>query len=1161
VEFSFANLLKAGFHRGAFSFQLIFGSPGCRAIVAPFMDAVFCTAYSWRSAMAKYIYRGLVYPYSASRYLFILGFISILFLSCFVPIAGAAEVTLAWDANTESDLGGYHVYVGTSSGIYPTRIDAGKVTSFTVSNLIDGQNYYFVATAYDKNHNESGFSKEVVFHPLVIDTDGDGITDDDEINIYGSDPNNSDTDGDGINDGAELSYWGGNWNKDYDADGLINLLDPDSDNDGFDDGMEIAQGYDPADLNSKPPPVYPHPVNLAWDPNNEADLAGYKVYYGAASRNYSFNMDVGNHTSCAISGLEEGKTYYFAATAYDGSGNESGFSQEVVYNTVTNHPPNPPTQPTGPSNGFSANDYTFTTTASDPDGDELNFRFDWGNGNISDWGASSQSHAWSLADEYCIKAQAQDIHGAESTWSDCKPFQVNLKTYTITATSGEHGTIEPSGNISINHGEGQTFTIVPDEHHHITDVLVNGVSVGAVTTYTFNHVTSDSSITALFAVDTYTFTATAGENGSISPAGTIPVEHDGSLSFTIIPDTNYHVRDVRVDGQSVGAVTTYTLYNITADHTITADFAINTHAITASARQHGAISPTGIISVNHGSSLTFTISPDTGYFIADVTIDGVSVGAVNSYRFENIVRDQTITADFAPNIYSITATATGEGSISPSGETFVNFGESVTYNLTPAQNHHVDAVRVDGVSVGTVTSYTFSNVSANHTISTNFVIDTYDITASAEGNGTISPSGVTSVDHGGSLSFVITPDTNHHIDNVLVDGQSHGITSSYTFNNVVDPHNIQAFFAPDNKGPIADAGPDLSVPTGEVTYLNAEKSSDQGSPIASYQWEQLSGPEVYLSDSSSMISYFEAPFTESHSEILTFRLTVTDNQGLQASDTCKVTIMGDSGSSQKIPMETGEVNIDHNWKRVDFKKEYVDPVVIAKPISLNGSQPAVIRIREINQSGFQIRIQEWEYLDGWHVAENVGYIVIERGTYQLENGARLEAGNFGADRVDKYGTVTFGQTFEKLPVVIASITSFNGSKALIGRIKNIHKKNFQYTIQQQELGEKGHIEEAVSYIAWEPSTGNLGDISFEVAKTENSVNHEFHTLGFTRNFEATPVFLADMQTLNGEDTANLRFRNKTVDSVEVQIDEEQSADSETNHTFETAGYMLFSKTH
>ena len=66
---------------------------------------------------------------------------------------------------------------------------------------------------------------------------------------------------------------------------------------------------------SLPPGLHAAEVTLAWDPNTEPDVAGYKVYYGSGSRNYDHVMDVGNSTNCVVTGLELGRTYYFAATA------------------------------------------------------------------------------------------------------------------------------------------------------------------------------------------------------------------------------------------------------------------------------------------------------------------------------------------------------------------------------------------------------------------------------------------------------------------------------------------------------------------------------------------------------------------------------------------------------------------------------------------------------------------------------------------------------------------------------------------------------------------------------------------------------------------------------------------------------------------------------
>src|SRR6266496_1068867 len=86
--------------------------------------------------------------------------------------------------------------------------------------------------------------------------------------------------------------------------------------------------------------------------------------------------------------------------------------------------------------------------------------------------------------------------------------------------------------------------------------------------------------TDLHAVKQYTITASAGSNGSISPSGAVSVSSGSSKTFTIMPNTGYHVTNVTVDSVSQGSITSYTFSNVTANHTIAATFAINTYSIT-----------------------------------------------------------------------------------------------------------------------------------------------------------------------------------------------------------------------------------------------------------------------------------------------------------------------------------------------------------------------------------------------------------------------------------------------------------------------------------------------------------------------------------------------------------------------------------------------------
>jgi chitinase len=170
-------------------------------------------------------------------------------------------------------------------------------------------------------------------------------------------------------------------------------------------------------------------VTLAWDPNTEIDLAGYKVHYGTASGSYTVHTDVHKVTTYAVTGLTAGQTYYFAATAYDASGNESGYSNPVSYAVpAANVAPAIPATPTGASSALVNTAIPFSTSATDPNGDSLQYRYDWGGGVLSSYGAASQSHSWAAAGQYAVKAQARDGAGAESAWS-------GAKTVTITQSS------------------------------------------------------------------------------------------------------------------------------------------------------------------------------------------------------------------------------------------------------------------------------------------------------------------------------------------------------------------------------------------------------------------------------------------------------------------------------------------------------------------------------------------------------------------------------------------------------------------------------------------------------------------------------------------------------------------------------------------------------
>ncbi len=217
------------------------------------------------------------------------------------------------------------------------------------------------------------------------------------------------------------------------------------------------------------------------------------------------------------------------------------------------------------------------------------------------------------------------------------------------STEGD-GTIAPVGECVFNVGEDATFTITPSQYNHIEQVYVDNEPVGAVSSYTFTDLKNYHTIHAVFARDTYTITATAHEHGSISPSGTVTVYGGDSITFTITPDATYRISRVLVDGVDVGAVEEYTFTNVIANHTIEAFFEKAEVTITATAHEGGSINPSGEVKVPYYGSQTFTITPDEGYFINRVMVDGENVGRVSQYTFEHVYKDHTIEAYFSTSL-------------------------------------------------------------------------------------------------------------------------------------------------------------------------------------------------------------------------------------------------------------------------------------------------------------------------------------------------------------------------------------------------------------------------------------------------------------------------------------------------------------------------------
>jgi hypothetical protein len=743
---------------------------------------------------------------------------------------------------------------------------------------------------------------------------------------------------------------------------------------------------------------------------------------------------------------------------------------------------------------------------------------------------------------FVVRAQIGDSQSSDSNEISFRASSPVSETYTITSSNGNNGSISPSGTTTVSSGDSQGYTITPNAGYHISNVIVDGTSVGAVVTYSFSNVSADHTISASFAVDTYTLTASAGAHGSISPSGTTAVSSGNSQGYTITPDAGYHVSDVIVDGTSVGAVATYSFSNVSANHTISASFAVDTYTLTASAGAHGSISPSGTTAVSSGNSQGYTITPDTGYHVSDVIVDGKSMGAVSAYTFSNITSNHSISAVFEAETFVITASSNANGDISPGNSVTVEYGASQSFTFTADTGYHIEDVQVDGQSVGVCRSYTFTDVSTDHALNVVFSETTpVNLWLEAEDGDLQWPMEIADDEKASAGGYVWVPEGTGSYSSVS-DGAGF---AEYTVDlpeageYVIWGRQVSNNGASDSFFVSIDGQP-------EIVWHTRPGGEDQ------WTWDAVSirdaeNPDYACDKQRFLLSSGQHTLRISQREDGTKldKLLITNQTDLD--DPEPNTILE--------AMEFGEVEINHKWFRVNFEKTFNNPVVVAGPISLNGGQPAVIRITNVDPTGFEIRIQEWVYLDGSHVVETVSYMVMEAGSYSLPDGTLIEANTIETQAASSYEPIGFSEGFNVAPIVMTSLTSFNDAETVTGRIKQVTIDGFSYRMREQESNTQDHLAETLSYIAWEPSLGTIGDVNYNVGRTADAVTHKTYSLLFDTQFASPPTFLADMQTTDGGDTANVRCKNKAGDAVEVLIDEEQSRDSETGHTTEVVGFI------
>ena len=389
------------------------------------------------------------------------------------------------------------------------------------------------------------------------------------------------------------------------------------------------------------------------------------------------------------------------------------------------------------------------------------------------------------------------------------PKNVTVESYDITATAGEGGTITAEGladgKVSVTEGESATFTITANDGYEVSDVKVDGTSVGKRTSYTFENVTAAHTIEATFAFANYTaanpfeFPTTKGTTKTLEAEhATTITEACGATEWRCEVNSEAWASNGKyinsLNKTSTGADSVAYAYNApvagTYKVTVTYRSGSDTNKL-AWSEQDGKITASQVATPNSkvnnvlqaktvefnmvvttagAGTLVFTApdgdSPQTDKFDielvkladeADLTelqtaitnaeailnaADKDKYSAAALVELQELVNagKQLTTASSQADVdakkaeitakiadiqtqFTITATAGNGGKIAPTGATNVYKGTSKAFTITPNDGYHVDSLTVDGTAVDVVTEYTFSDVTANHTIAVTFAKD------------------------------------------------------------------------------------------------------------------------------------------------------------------------------------------------------------------------------------------------------------------------------------------------------------------------------------------------------------------------------------------------------------------------------------------------------
>ena len=348
-------------------------------------------------------------------------------------------------------------------------------------------------------------------------------------------------------------------------------------------------------------------------------------------------------------------------------------------------------------------------------------------------------------------------------------------------------TLDENGNPTIELSTDTVFTFTMDANNILTSLYPDGGTIEFI---------------AFFELNTYEITASANptEGGTISGEGLVDgvgtFPHGSECTLTANVATGYNFVNWTEDGTVVSTDVAYT-FMVEEAHVLVANFELKSYDIAATANLAVGGTVEGGGTYNHFDECTLTAEAAEGYSFVNWTEDGVEVSTAPEYTFV-VTGERTLVANFTLDIYVITVEANpveggtieGEGFVD--GEADYEYGSTCTVTAIPNEDYIFVNWTKYGVEVATTETYTFT-VEAPTALVANFIMNTYEITASAnpEDGGTVTGAGT--YENGASCTLKATAAEGYLFYKWTKDGKRVSSRATYTFTVTEDGDYVAHF--------------------------------------------------------------------------------------------------------------------------------------------------------------------------------------------------------------------------------------------------------------------------------------------------------------------------------------------------------------------------------